>query len=366
MTGIIDLQTEIQSEYRFLEGECFDSYEEFHAKLETHSAKDLVYYWCRDSRTIEGAAYKTSRPIAAALRYYSVRYSCIFGGQKFEPKTGGSKRLRPSIRNDCPAFIALRASKCGQQLMVMSVSNIHNHEISAEMSKNLAHNKKLSSDIKQKVMELLIHNVNKKLIREYVRLTNGKELTTKDLCNLMASLRKNGHFAEASSDMKKTDYLTSELIKFISDHGGTIAIKSLERTPASVAPESTGGETDMFEERLMEDFEEVEQEVQSNCSFEDQKSDGSHEFVIEILNETPCEEESSLIPKTSTPKRRTRWRTPSCFACGSNNRLVRAQLQVLRARRDKIREETELLRLTKRKLRLEIQAMNKLHSNSSA
>lgn len=88
-----DQLVEIQSEHCFRPNESFNSYDEFLAKLEQHSSKDLVYYWRRDSRTIEGAALKTARPIAPALRYYSVRYSCIFGGQKFERKSNGAKKL---------------------------------------------------------------------------------------------------------------------------------------------------------------------------------------------------------------------------------------------------------------------------------
>ncbi|KXJ73681.1 hypothetical protein RP20_CCG015261 [Aedes albopictus] len=365
-----DQLVEIQSEHCFRPNESFNSYDEFLAKLEQHSSKDLVYYWRRDSRTIEGAALKTARPIASALRYYSVRYSCIFGGQKFERKSNGAKKLRQSIRNDCPAYIALRASKCGQKLIVMSVSNIHNHDINEEATKNLAHTKKLSSDMKQEVNLLLLHNVDKKLVREYVRLKDGKELTTKDLCNLVASLRKNIQLIDSNSDSSKTAELTSQLIKYISQHRGSIPIKALERANEITAtldvPEPESVASEMVEERLMDEFDEGNSQSGEEVAEEIHAADGNHEYVIEILGDFPREEEVPLPPSpaksTATHlerRTRTRWKAPSCFACGSNNRLVRAQLEVLRARRNKLREETELLRLQKRKLQLEIKALNK-------
>ncbi|EAT43618.1 AAEL004955-PA [Aedes aegypti] len=357
-----DLLIEIQSEYCFRPQECFNSYEEFLAKMEQHSSKDLVYYWRRDSRTIEGAALKTSRPIAPALRYYSVRYSCIFGGQKFEPKSSGAKKLRQSIRNDCPAYIALRASKCGQQLVVISVSNIHNHDISVENTRNLAHTKKLSSDMKQEVNVLLMHNVDKKLIREYVRLKDGKELTTKDLCNIVASLRKNVLPVDSSSQSSKTAELTFKLINYISHHEGSIPIKALESANEIVGldvPEAAESVfSEMVEERLLEDFDEDDSQ---HCG--GNLAESNHEYVIQIVDDVPREEEIPSVTKSQSRiqerRTRTRWKAPSCFACGSNNRLVRAQLEVLRARRDKLREQTALLRLKKRKLQLEIEVLNR-------
>lgn len=252
----------------------------------------------------------------------------------------------------------------------MSVSNIHNHDINEEATKNLAHTKKLSFDMKQEVNLLLLHNVDKKLIREYVRLKDGKELTTKDLCNLVASLRKNIQLIDSNSDSSKTAELTSQLIKYISQHRGSIPIKSLERANEITAtldvPEPESVASEMVEERLMDEFDEGNSQSGEEVAEEIHAADGNHEYVIEILGDFPHEEEVPLPPSPAkyTPthlerRNRTRWKAPSCFACGSNNRLVRAQLEVLRARRDKLKEETELLRLQKRKLLLEIKALSK-------
>ncbi|XP_055530786.1 uncharacterized protein LOC129721806 [Wyeomyia smithii] len=351
----------VESEFSFRQGECFDTYELFLAKLEKHSANDLVYYWRRDSRTIGGAALKTARPIADVLRYYSVRYSCIFGGQRFETKSTGVKKMRSSMRNDCPAFIALRASKCGQQLVVMAVSNVHNHEISQELIKNLAHKKKLSAELKEEVMMLLFHNIDKKLIREYVYLKEGKDLTTKDLFNLAASLRKIPRFQQLLTATKTTAELATELTQYIQD-------KKTDRL--AIEPENFQPvfepiyKSETFEEHLEEDMNDELYETHSTPSelAEDDVDlapsyTAKAEYVFDEEDDMPAEPVKNVL--NVEKRKRTRWKSTSCFACGSNNRLVKAKLDVLRARRDKIRQQTEILRLEKQKLQLELQIMHK-------
>lgn len=73
-------------------GEMFDSYEELEQKLERCSKHSLVHYWRRDSRTVSGAHMKTARPISERLKYYSVKYACIYGGQKFLPRGAGRRQ----------------------------------------------------------------------------------------------------------------------------------------------------------------------------------------------------------------------------------------------------------------------------------
>ncbi|XP_053683440.1 uncharacterized protein LOC128733699 [Sabethes cyaneus] len=352
----------VESEYSFRQGECFDTYEQFLEKLERHSANDLVYYWRRDSRTIEGAALKTARPIADALRYYSVRYSCIFGGQRFETKSTGMKKMRSSLRNDCPAYIALRASKCGQQLVVMAASNVHNHEISQELIKNLAHKKKLSAEMKEEVMTLLFHNIDKKLIKEYVYLKEGKDLTTKDLFNIAASLRKSSRIQQLLTNTKTGSELTAELKKYIQEK----KIDQLAIEQKAVEPElDSFGETETLEEHLEEEDinENLCEAGGSSSELIEEKPisteiDGVKvEYLIDVQNDVSAEPIKTVL--TVENRKRSRWKSASCFACGSNNRLVKAKLDVLRARRDKLRQQTEILRLEKQKLQLELQLMHK-------
>ncbi|CAL7949389.1 unnamed protein product [Xylocopa violacea] len=164
----------------------FDSYEELEHKLEKFSKRSLVHYWRRDSRTVSGAHMKTARPICERLKYYSVKYACIYGGQKFLPR-GAGRRQSQSIRTNCPAHIMLRASKDGTKLEVTSVNNEHNHEISEELFKNLPQERKLCGEIKQEVQDLMQLHIDRKRLKEYVRLRTNKILRSKDLFNIAAA-----------------------------------------------------------------------------------------------------------------------------------------------------------------------------------
>lgn len=75
-------------------GDSFASYELLEQRLKRHTAADFVTYWRRDTRTVRGALMKTSRPIAQRLRYYSVRYACVHGGQKFDRRGIGQRQKR--------------------------------------------------------------------------------------------------------------------------------------------------------------------------------------------------------------------------------------------------------------------------------
>lgn len=93
------------------------------------------------------------------------------------------------MRTNCPSFIMLRASKCGQKLEVTSVCNEHNHEISELASKCLPQNRKLPNDVKQEVLQMLATKVDRPAIIEYIRNKTNKCLTQKDLHNLLAMNR---------------------------------------------------------------------------------------------------------------------------------------------------------------------------------
>ncbi|XP_012536581.1 uncharacterized protein LOC105836828 [Monomorium pharaonis] len=167
-------------------GEMFDSYEELEQKLDRVSRHSLVHYWRRDSRTVSGAHMKTARPISERLKYYSVKYACIYGGQKFLPR-GAGRRQSQSIRTNCPAHIMVRASKDGTKLEVTSVNNEHNHEISEDLFKKLPQERKLCGEIKEEVQDLMQLHIDRKRLKEYVRLRTNKVLRSKDLFNIAAA-----------------------------------------------------------------------------------------------------------------------------------------------------------------------------------
>ncbi|XP_071561001.1 uncharacterized protein [Temnothorax nylanderi] len=182
----MDVSVGDNDDVSFRLGEMFDSYEELEHKLDRVSKHTLVHYWRRDSRTVSGAHMKTARPISERLKYYSVKYACIYGGQKFLPR-GAGRRQSQSIRTNCPAHIMVRASKDGTKLEVTSVNNEHNHEISEDLFKRLPQERKLCGEIKQEVQDLMQLHIDRKRLKEYVRLRTNKVLRSKDLFNIAAA-----------------------------------------------------------------------------------------------------------------------------------------------------------------------------------
>lgn len=90
---------------------------------------------------------------------------------------------------DCPAFISLRASKCGQFLQVMQVCNQHNHEISEDAIKQTPHYRKLTPEVKEEVLYLLTANIHRDEIIKYVKLRAGVQLISKTINNFMLELK---------------------------------------------------------------------------------------------------------------------------------------------------------------------------------
>lgn len=175
----------LQDSSVFKLGESFDSYDALIKRLNSHSQGSLVHYWRRDSRTVQGAHMKTARPIEAKLKYYSVKFACVYGGQKFSPR-GKGQRNTMSMRTDCPSHIMVRANKAGQKLEVISVCNHHNHPITKELYQRLRQDRRLPQPLKIEVLDLLKIGVDRRRIRDYVYCVTGKQLTNKDLLNLAA------------------------------------------------------------------------------------------------------------------------------------------------------------------------------------
>lgn len=84
----------VNGKYTFCVGETFNSYDELLERMDLHSSESYVYYWRRDTRTVKGAGMKTTRAIASHLKYYSVRYACVFGGQVFRSRGLGRRQTQ--------------------------------------------------------------------------------------------------------------------------------------------------------------------------------------------------------------------------------------------------------------------------------
>lgn len=94
----------------------------------------------------------------------------------------------------------LRASKDGQNLEVVGVSNEHNHDCSNYVNQNLPHTRKLPEDVKQQVVEMMLMHIDRKKIIDYVKKKTNKSITVKDLFNLKAKYKNFNFKLDRSKD----------------------------------------------------------------------------------------------------------------------------------------------------------------------
>ncbi len=78
----------------FTVGDEFPSLEELETALDKYKKKNYVDFWRRDSRTIAAAQKRgVNRPLNAELKYYEIKYCCIYGGQLFKSRGTGKRSL---------------------------------------------------------------------------------------------------------------------------------------------------------------------------------------------------------------------------------------------------------------------------------
>lgn len=88
------------------------------------------------------------------------------------------------MRQGCEAFIYLMINSEGNALEINRMNNIHNHEISEVLFNHLPNQRKIDSQNKTEVLELMKLRVNKKLIQHTMQIKTGKIITLKDLSNI--------------------------------------------------------------------------------------------------------------------------------------------------------------------------------------
>lgn len=289
----------------------------------------------------------------------------------------------------------LRASKCGQQLKVIGVCNDHNHEISELTIRALPQSRKLTDDTKEEVLEMLNLHIDRKKIIEYVLITTKKHLTIKDLLNMKARHRNKIDEAPKSLQKRKDAVLRRiEDVCGIQNEEKSVAI-SLPTTLIDLEPETyyeinsddlpvspySGDYDNIIESPSRSDGNNTNEldaidvdindkepayHVDVECmspgeAYETMEPYDNVSDIIEVegkLQNKPIEPSTTL----PTPKRRT-FRQPkrhrqkgnagkfhNCGHCCLNARLIQKRIDVLKAKEQKLIEETHILRLTKERL----------------
>lgn len=340
---------------------------------------------------------------------------------------------RRTMRSNCPAFITLRAAKCGQKLEVIDVCNQHNHPISEQDSRSLPQNRRLPPDIRDEVLEMLRVHIDRKKIFEYIRCKTGKQLNNKNLLNLRTIYKhsmntllenvasekkrllqkiqlvcgtqpngKNMNIMESYDDFddelfeipeeniididdiieKEDDGFSQVIEEIVVDDNESYEhcqVYSIEmgdpfnsdandsNDMLSVDPHKTENNDDPSATDPIEDIPPIDNRYDGydfSEYYEYQPSSPKNDLLNndpildtpkESLINQPLSTKSTntanftRLRKTKTNKTRNR----NCRHCGLNARLVRMQIAVLEAEKEKLVEETQILRLTKERLLME-------------
>lgn len=173
----------------FVVGQIFKSYKEVEEALKVHEQETFAKYWKRDARLITSSRIK--KVIKPELRYYELKYCCIFGGQCFRKLTNNNAKEIKTFKKEipCPAFISLRVSQNGKFLEVKNLSNTHNHETNKALFDFLPQQRRLPYENREIAKTLLMLDANKKKIKEKLEEDTGLKLTLKDLSNIRQSIK---------------------------------------------------------------------------------------------------------------------------------------------------------------------------------
>ncbi|XP_054718154.1 uncharacterized protein LOC129227597 [Uloborus diversus] len=168
-------------------GASFKSYIEFENCLKEFKMKSYSEFFIADCRTLEAAKKRYPNRVANAcpdLKYYFLKLMCVHGGTFKKKKDNLGQRKTSSMRQGCTAFIYVKLSDDGTQLVISDMSNEHNHEVSKELFSSLPSQRSLAPDVQQKILELLEMEANKKLVLEKFTKLTQKKITLRDLSNI--------------------------------------------------------------------------------------------------------------------------------------------------------------------------------------
>ena len=75
----------------FVVGERFKTFDEVMKKMKEYENHKCVKLWKRDSRTVQAAQKRLTRPLHEQIQYYKVLFCCIHGGKMFQSKGKGKR-----------------------------------------------------------------------------------------------------------------------------------------------------------------------------------------------------------------------------------------------------------------------------------
>ena len=85
---------------------------------------------------------------------------------------------------ECPLTLIVGVTRDGQTLTIKDLQNQHNHEINKSCYEHLPRQRKLDTDTKNEVKNMLKLKANKKMVQYELTQNLGKIVTMKDIHNL--------------------------------------------------------------------------------------------------------------------------------------------------------------------------------------
>ena len=133
-------------------GDKFSSYEDVESAIRIFSKENTVDLHKRDSRTL-GAAVRQKRITEdrgvknGALKYYQIKYACIFGGRDNYKARGQGSRKTKTFQCGCPYSIELLLTDDGYHLEIKSFNREHkNHKDDGQGYAYLPKSRKLNEE----------------------------------------------------------------------------------------------------------------------------------------------------------------------------------------------------------------------------
>ena len=127
------------------------------------------------------------------LKYYQVKYTCVYGGRPgYKPRGDGSRKTK-TFQCGCPFFILLRLSDDGDHLVVTKINKCHNDHGSEDDYNYLPKVRKLTDEQREYSSNLIAIGANRKKLQQEISKSTGKRVTMKDLSNIGDKQKKNQH-----------------------------------------------------------------------------------------------------------------------------------------------------------------------------
>ncbi|KAI0219441.1 hypothetical protein LSAT2_029026 [Lamellibrachia satsuma] len=130
-------------------GDSFESFLDVQTKIKEIEDETTVQLYRRDCKTLVASMSRYPGRAGKAkpeLKYYLLDYCCVFGGRRHKSRSTGDRINTKTLRQHCPATIKLGLSQDCQQLVVASMNETHNHEVSQNVYAHLPRQRKMTPD----------------------------------------------------------------------------------------------------------------------------------------------------------------------------------------------------------------------------